>query len=216
MELDDLKSTWAAHGATLERTLSITERLLHEAMTAKARHAVRPYVAWRMLELALGMVAIVIVGGVLAAHLGELRYLIAGGSVLAYAVGMTATCGFLIVRSLGVDYRGPVTAIQRQLEQLTVVEFRATKWAVLGGVVVWLPAALIAFEAVTRVAALARVDLAWLVANLAFGAGVLAVGTWWSKRHVERSRSRIVDALAGRSLAIARGHLAELARFVRE
>ncbi|MEJ7601733.1 MAG: hypothetical protein WKG01_27785 [Kofleriaceae bacterium] len=216
MELDDLKATWAAHGATLERDLSLTKQLLHETMTTKARTALRHYLGWRAMELVLGVVAIALVAPILASHVGEPRYLIAGGSVLAYAVAMTAACGVLVMRSLRVDYRGMVTAIQRELEQLTLLEYRVTKWAVLGGVVVWLPAGLIAFEAATGVAALARVDLAWLIGNLAFGTGVLTLGMWWSRRHVERSQSRIVDALAGRSLALAKRELEALARFVRD
>ena len=111
--------------------------------------------------------------------------------------------------------------MQRDLRQLQFAEFRALEWALFGGVVVWLPALLALFEAVTGVAALGRVDLAWLVANLAFGVVVLVAGTALSRRYVEHPTAgprarRFLDAVSGRALRRAADQLAELARFERD
>jgi hypothetical protein len=138
-----------------------------------------------------------------------------------FAAGITALCGYLGVRSLTLDFGRPVAAIQREVERVTLVEYRVLKWLLLGGVVFWLPAALVLFEALTGVDALARVDFRWLVANVAFGLAVLALGHILSRRYVERPdlgpRARLfVDALSGRALRSAAGHLAELAAFERE
>lgn len=70
-------------------------------------------------------------------------------------------------------------------------------------------------------AGLGRVDLAWLVANLGFGLGVLVAGRALSRRYVERPdlapwARRLVDAGSGRGLRVAARHLAELARFERD
>jgi len=221
MELDDLKAAWAAHGAALERSVAISERLLREALLGKVRSALAPYVAWRVLEIVLGAAALVLAGSVLAAHAGEPRYLLAGGATLAVLAGVTALNARLLALSVGLDYGGPVTAIQRAVERARLAEYRATKWAVLGGVVIWLPAALLLFEAVTGVPAIGLVDPAWLVANLALGAAVLALGLALSRRYVERPglgprARRIVDALSGRSLRAATRHLADLSRFERD
>jgi hypothetical protein len=218
MDLDDLKAAWTAHGVALERSLAINERLLRETLLRKVRFALAPLVVWRALEVALGAAAVRLVVGVLAAHLGEPRYLVAAGALAVLAVALTALGAASLVGGLKLDYTGTVTAIQRDLERLQLVEYHATKWALLGGVLLWLPAALVGFEAITGVDALARVDLAWLIGNLAFGVGVVAVGQAWSRRHVERSgrgprAQRILDALSGRSLRSATSHLAELARF---
>ena len=119
------------------------------------------------------------------------------------------------------DREDVVQEIQRAVERARLAEYRATKWAVLGGVVIWLPAALLLFEAVTGVPAIGLVDPAWLVANLALGAAVLALGLALSRRYVERPglgprARRIVDALSGRSLRAATRHLADLSRFERD
>jgi hypothetical protein len=185
------------------------------------RSALAPYIAWRALEIVLGAAALLLAGSVLAEHAGEPRYLVAGGATLAILAGVTAVNVRALVLGVQLDYGGPVTAIQRAVEGARLAEYRATKWAVLGGVVIWLPAALLLLEAVTGVPALGRVDLAWLIANLAFGIAVLALGLAWSRRYVERPgrgprARRVVDALSGRSLRAAAGHLAELARFERD
>lgn len=221
MELDDWKQVWAAHGATLERSLRINERLLRDTLLRKARWALAPYVVRRAVDVALGVVAVVLVMPVLVAHRGEPRYLVAAGALAVFCVGITVLFGALLAASLKLDYGGAVTAIQRDIEGLRLAEYRALKWAVLGGVLVWLPAALVGFEVVTGIDALSRVDLAWLIGNLVFGAAVLAAGQMWSRHNVERPglgprARRIVDAVSGHSLRSAAGHLAELAAFQRD
>ncbi len=221
MQLDDLKEAWAAHGAALERSLAIDERLLREVLLRKVRFALAPYVLWRALEVALGIAALLLVMPVLAAHVAEPRYLVAAGALAVFTVGVTALSAHLLVNGLRLDYGGPVTAIQRDVERIKLVEYRVLKWSLLGGVVLWLPAALVLFEAVTGVEVLARVDLLWLVANLTFGLFVLALGQVLSRKYVERSdlspwARRLVDVVSGRSLRSVAGHLAELSRFERQ
>src|SRR5262249_54097422 len=147
MELDDLKQAWAAHGAALERSLAINERLLRETMVRKARFALAPYVVWRALEVALGIVAVGLVMRVLAAQVDEPRYLAVAGPLAVFAVAMTALSGRLLVGGVGLDYDGAIVEIQREVERLRIGEYHATKWGLLGGVLLWLPAALVLFEA---------------------------------------------------------------------
>jgi hypothetical protein len=214
VELDELKKLWLAHGATMERSLAIGERLLRETMLGKTRRALAPYILWRALEVVLGMVMLWLMAPVIAAHVTEPRYVLVAGLALVFVAGMTAVSGLLLARAASIDYRATVTALQRDLEHLKLVEVRTTKWAVLGGIVVWLPAALVVFEAVTGVAVLAHVELAWLLANLALGATVGIAGMAWANRR--QGSLYIADVLSGRSIQRAEQHLAELAQFVRE
>ena len=221
MELDDMKAAWAAHGAALERSLRINERLLREVMVRKARFALLPYVVGRALEVVLGGAALVLVVRVLAAHLGEARYVVVAGALALLIAAITALCAYLLVGALTLDHGGAVTAMQRHVERLKLVEYHAFKWVLLGGVLMWLPALLVLLEVLSGFDALARVNLRWLVSNLAFGAAVLVVGQLWSRHNVERPgrgprAQRIVDALSGRGLRTAAAHLAELASFERD
>ena len=217
MDLDDFKQAWTAHGIALERSLAINERLLRETLLGKTRRALAPFAVARAIELAIGIVVSLAVIAVIARHPTELRYLLVGVPLAVFSIAITASCGVLLARIAKLDYSGAVTALQRELEEVNVVEYHATKWAVLGGTLLWLPALLVVFEAVTGVPALGRVDLRYLLANLAFGAGVLGLGLWLSRRYVERAgASRIAGALSGRSLRTARAHLIDLAQFQRD
>ncbi len=221
MQLDELKEAWAAHGTMLERSLAINERLLRDVMLRRVRFTLAPYVLWRALEVALGIAVLLAVLPVLAAHVTEPRYVVVAGALAVFTAGITGLCAYLLVNGLQLDYGGPVTAIQRDVERIRLAEYRAFKWALLGGVVIWLPALLVLLEALTGVDVLARVELPYLVANLCFGLVILGVGQVLSKKYVERSdlgpwARRLVDAVSGRALRVAAGHLAELSRFERE
>jgi hypothetical protein len=216
-----LKSAWVGHGAMLERSLAIDERILRELLLGKVRRALIPHALVRALEVALGVVVLAAAAPVLAAHGGEPRYVLVGGALYLFAVGMTAFSAWLFVHGRRMDYGGAVTALRRDFERLRIVEYRAFKWAFLGGVLFWLPALLVRFEAATGVDGLARIDGAYLAANLVLGAAVLAAGLILSRRYVERAdlgpfARRFVDALSPRGLRIATAHLDELARFQRE
>jgi hypothetical protein len=205
MELDDFKQAWK----TLEKSLAINERLLRETMLGKARRALAPFVIARAIESVLGVIVTALVMRVLVAHASELRYVYVVGPVAVFAIAMTASCIYLLARSANVDYRGPVAQLQRDVTRLAVTEFHATKWAILGGTLLWLPILLTLFEAVTGVAAIARVDLGYLWANLGVGVVVLVVGHALANRF----QGRIADVIGGRSLRRARQYLNDLAEF---
>jgi hypothetical protein len=218
MQLDDLKAAWTAHGNALERSLAIDERLLRELLLRKIRFALAPYVCWRVFEIACGLLGLALCVQVFVQHVTEPRYVLVAGALVVHTVGCVALSAYLLVRSLQLDYDGPVTAIQRAVERLKRVEYGALKWTLLGGVLLWLPALLVLFEALTGIAALARIEPATLAANLAFGIVVLVVGQALSKRYVERPdlspwARRLVDAASGHSLRKVTKHLAELSSF---
>ena len=221
MQLDDLKEEWTAHGAVLERSLRINERLLREVMERKIRFALAPYVLGRAFEVAVGLVVAVPLGSVLAAHIDDARYVLVAGVLAVFVIAITAMSAYLLVNAVKLDYGGPVTGIQREIERIKMVEYRAFKWALLGGIVIWLPAILVLFEAVFGVDALARADPLYVGANLVFGVVVLAFGLALSKKYVERPdlrpwARRLVDSVSGRQLQSVTKFLAELSSFERE
>lgn len=204
MELDDFKAAWK----TLEKSLAINERLLRETMLGKTRRALAPFVIARAVESVLGVIVVALVMRVLVAS-ADLRHVLVAAPVAVFAIAMTTSSIYLFARSAGVDYGGPVAQIQRDVARLALTEFRATKWALLGGTLLWLPILLVVFEGLTGIDAIARVDLGYLAANLGFGAVVLVVG----HRLANRFQGRIADVLAGRSLRRTRQYLNDLARF---
>jgi hypothetical protein len=221
MKLDDMKGPWAEYGAMLERSVAINERLLRETILTKVRGGIAWYTAWRVVEIVIGIAMMMAVVSVLGRHLAEPRYLIAVGALAVYTAGITGMSVYLLVSVRRLDYGQSVTAIQRQLEGIRLAEYRAIKWAILGGVVVWLPAPLVLFETLTGIDVLGHVHLPWLAANLVFGVVLLAVGQMLSAKYVERAGAapwarRLMEALSGSGLRSAASHLAEITKFERE
>ena len=221
MELDDMKQSWAAHGRQLQRGVAVDEPRLKAMLRRKVRRGMSFYVLGIAIEVAFGIALLYLALSTLAAHASEPRYLLAVGALAVFTAGVTGLSTYLLLKVLALDHDAPVTVRQLAVERMKRLAFRAFKWALLGGVVVWLPCGLVLFEAVTGVDALARVDLAWLIANLAFGLVVLAAGQVLSRRYLERTdlapwARTFVDALSGHALTRSAARLEELAQFTRE
>ncbi|MEZ4364495.1 MAG: hypothetical protein R3B48_30240 [Kofleriaceae bacterium] len=221
MNDDDFQRLWAAHGARLEHSVSVNEHLLRGALLREARGALTPYFGWRALELVLGAGLLFAIGPVVARHLGEPRYALLGSAAILYVALLIALTGYLLGRGASLRYERPVTELRHELDRLALVEYHGFKWALLGGVVTWLPIVLLALEALSGVDLLARVDGAWLLGNVAVGAALLGLGQLAARRLIERPTdparaSRLLDALSGRGLRQARARVAELAEFARE
>lgn len=220
MQIDDLKQLWTAHGENLERSLAINERLLREALLHKVRSAFIPFQVWRTLEVVIGIATIVASLSVLADHVNDPLYVFVVGGLAVPIAWVTGLCAYRLLKSCGVDYGASITTLQRNIEQFRLADYRAFKWALLLGIVAWLPVALILFEALTGFDALARVGLAWLSANVIFGLICLGVGHAFSRRYLERADLRpwartLLEALSDRAVQSATEHLTELASFER-
>lgn len=221
MDLDDLKAEWAEHRALFQRSVALDERIMQEIVLGKVRSSLRPYAIARGFEIVVGAIVFILAAAVTVAHLAEPKYLAVAGTFAVFVACMTARCVQGLVASRELDEAGPVTAIQHHIERMKLAELHTFKWALLGGVVFWLPALLVILEAVTGFDAIARIDLGYLVANMALGAVLLGAAWLWARRYVDRPdigprARRIVDAVAGRSLHVASRRLADLARFVRD
>lgn len=218
MELDELKSAWSRYGDRLERALEIDRRILEELLRKKTRRALAPYGFGLLLEVVFGAAMMYATFSTVANHGADPRYLTIGGALAFYVVAITGSSAYLFVNGQLFDDSTPVVRLRQRAERMGLVEYHAFKWALLGGIALWLPALLIAFEAITGIDALARVDAVFLVGNLIFGLVVLAIGQWLSRRYVEdpslgESARRIVDALSGHGLARATRTLRELEEF---
>lgn len=221
MQPDDWQAAWAAHGAALERSLRIDERLLRELLQRKLRGALTPYAIARGIEVICGVAVQVAVLSVVGRHPSDPLYLSIGAALALYALAMTVQCARLLAWSLRVDLGGPVASIQQEIERLQWAEYATFKWALLGGVAFWLPVPLFLVEALSGAPLLTRVDAPWLAANVLVGLALLGVGQALSRRFVERRGDdgrapRLIQALSGAGLRRARAHLDDLARFMRD
>lgn len=221
MELDDLKTLWAAHDEKLDRSLRLNERLLRETLLGRARPALSRYVRWAAAGLAVDAVLVVLLGSFMVQHVAEPLYLAAALVLLAFVVGM-AVLGVLRLELMGrIDYGGSVTEIQRTLANVARVEYRTMKWVLLSSILIWVPGLLVLVKGLFGVDLFQHVSAAWIASNLALGAAAIVVGQWLARTYVERPgvapwARRIMEHASDRKLREVTESLTELSRFERE
>lgn len=214
MDDDDLRAAWAAHDAALERNTAVNLQLLR----AGALRGIAPLLAWRIVEILAGVTTLVATAFVVTRHASEPRYVLAAACTAPVALLAIGSSVYLLVGGQRLAYERPVAMLQRELERMKLVEYHATKWVLLGGVVAWLPAVLLLLEAISGAPLLMRADVAWLIANAGFGLVSLAIGHVLAKRYVESDNPRArrwLDHLSGRTLRRIGARLDELAAFDR-
>jgi len=218
MQRDELQELWSSQIRPIERQLELNSRWIRDGRVRAARSTLSGYARRRVAELALGLLVAWAATSVWIAHAGEPRYEWIAGLLVAFAAGSNAFTVRLLVASQRLAYDGPVLAMQHALARLQALEFRALQWNLLGGVLVWLPAALVLFESVTSVPLLARVELPWLCGNLLFGVAAILVGRaaakrWSSREDLAPWERRLADALGDETLREVALRLDELATF---
>lgn len=220
MELDDLREAWTEQFAGLEHRLDALEGQLARGGRRRARRALLPGLGWHVVEVVAAIALLAALVPPLFAHRGEWRYVVCGGAVVVVLLGFGGASLGALVRAARIDFARPVVAIQRDVARLHRAEFVALGWGLAGGIVVWLPLALLLFEAASGIAVLAHVDGAWLFANPGCGLVLLGVAIGAARRmRADPGRrpwlDRVAAALSGRGLRRARELLDEVGQFER-
>ncbi|HEX4964336.1 MAG TPA: hypothetical protein VF173_26190 [Thermoanaerobaculia bacterium] len=221
MNLEDLKQRWEDQDRKLDATLKLNRQLLQMATLGKAETALRRLAFLLGIELLLDLPIALWLGSFIVDHRHEIRFLLPAVVLHLFVIGLIVT----IVRQLAaigsLDYGAPVLEIQRRLESLRIERLRATKWTLLLSPLLWTPLVIVAFESLLGVDVYARFDMSWLLGNLLFGAALIPLAVWISRRYAARMErspfvQRLMRDLAGYNLNAAAGFVDRLARFAEE
>lgn len=218
MELDDLKELWTANNRKLEASMRLNTQLLQQMNLGKTEGSLRRLSLGLWFELALNLLAVVLLGSFAAEHLREPRFFIPALTLGGYALALLVARIRELTGLASVDYTEPVVAIQKQLEGLRLRRIRATIWTLLFAPLMWVPLLVVALRGLFGVDVYAAAAPSWFIANLLFGLAVIPVGILLARRYghlFERSSAArsLADAIAGRSLAAALDHLDTIRRF---
>ena len=221
MELQDLKDRWNDYDRKLEASLRMNTRVLRELGLGRVDSSLRRLTRVIVFELLMGVLTAVLLGGFIASHLGEMRFLAPAVALDLFAIYFIGWSIRQWVALAGLDYGESVVEIQRKLELLRIDRIRMTKWVFLLSPLLWTPLLIVSLEGFLGLDAYAILDAGWLAANLLFGLAVVALALWISRRYADRLQGsplarRLADALADRSLDDAAGFLGALASFERE
>jgi hypothetical protein len=217
-DLDEMKEVWTAHNDKLDQSIRLNRELLNSATLSKARSATERMMWALALEAGMWFVIIVSLGSFISDHIAVVRLWLSATALDVFAIAMMAATIRQIVALRRIDYSGPVTAIQKQLEMLRILRIRITQRAVLGGTVVWAPFVIVGARAFLG---LNIVNAPWLWANVAFGLCLIPFALWLSKAFGERMGrfpfiQRVMNDLTGRNLNAATELISKLSGFETE
>jgi hypothetical protein len=204
MELDELRTKWAEYDRKLDVSIRLNRQLLRETYTRRARFAL-----WRLAAMlaagALFMLAIIVsLGRFIALNWGTPKLTVPAIVLDIAAIASLVALNAQIGLALNIDYSQPIAVIQRRLETLRSFRIRYVQVILLTSALLWMP--------IFIVLTMGIFPMSWILANVAFGLVVLAVGVWL----VRRFGSRFLPDLAGYNLKAAAGFLATLAQFEKD
>jgi hypothetical protein len=204
MELDELKEKWAEHDRKLDQSIRLNRQLMRETYTRRAKLAL-----WRLAAmLALGSIAmlavIISLGAFCAKYWSMPRFTIPAIVLDVAAIAALAALNAQIGMALKIDYNQPIAAIQKRLETLRMFRIRYIQTILVTSALLWAPMFIVAMKGFFGADVYRLFGTAWIVANVAFGFVVLALGIWLSKKYRPG---------AGFNLDAASGFLATLAEF---
>jgi hypothetical protein len=224
MDLDRMRSEWAARDAKLQESLRVNTWLLGETWLDKHQVKLRRADPAFYFELAVSVAVLALLGIFIANHVHQMRFLIPALALDAWTLVMLVV-GIRDRAALAdLDYGMPLVAVQSQLEKIRMARMRHFKWAFLTGQIVWwIPLVIVLFRGLLGVDLYAVSDFMprFMAYNVAGGLAFIPLAMWLSKRYgaiLQRlpGLKRIADSIAGRDVADARQYLEKLQRFEKE
>jgi hypothetical protein len=125
MELDELKQTWSEHARKLDRILSLNLQGLKTAQLDKTRSALGRFKAFRLREMVVGILLLLLLGSYMADRISVPTLAIPAFIVFASVLlPVIANIRQLILLDR-ISYADPVTTIQRKLEEIKLHYLRS-------------------------------------------------------------------------------------------
>ncbi len=221
MNIDDLKTQWAAQDRVLETSFTIRVNADRLKKIGLAKSAFRRLSGYVIFNQAVNILAIILNGIFIGNHFQEPRFLVPAILLDLGLIGMIVANAFHWEALSKVDYHGPVKAIQETVERLKVLRVRITQCVVLLSPLFWLPLLVVGLKGLLGIDAF-RVFEPWFwVANGLFGLLWIPLALLVAKRFGHRFSNsafgrQFIEEIGGSSLMTAKRHLDELSRLERE
>jgi hypothetical protein len=211
MELDELRTKWAEHDRKLDVSIRLNRQLLRETYTRRARFAL-----WRLAAMLAGgsffMLAVIVsLGRFIATNWATPRFVWPAVVLDLMVIAVLWALIAQISLALTINYDQPVAVIQKRLEMLRKFRIRYIQAIFLTVALAWAPIFIIVTKAFSF-------DTTWIVANVAIGFAILAIGYWLARHFGPRFTSttfgrRFLRDLAGYNLNAASRFLSTLEEF---
>jgi hypothetical protein len=216
MELDDLKATWQRMDQRLARQAALNFDTAASLQADRARRQLWPVVVGQVLQLLVFVPLIGVFAPFWFAHRSELLPLVSGLLMHAWCLAIVVSSVMQLYLVAQVNNAGPVLAIQRNIERLSLWRVRVSPWLGMAFWLLWIPF----IEVLVRSATGRDVGhnlLEWGVPFSLFGLLLSLAFRHWLRQPARRHHGEAIDrSHAGRSVLRAQSFLDEIARFERE
>ena len=218
MNLDELKSEWAARDQKLEQALALKGARLRASLLEAPPGKAGGIGLAGLAELAAWLVALGWIGAFLGNHAGEPRFFVPALLLEIWSVATMAITLAQRQRLRELDYGQPLLVLQKRLEALRMERMRTFKWGFLSGQLVWTgPFLVLLFKGVFGVDLYAAAP-AFVPACVAFSLAMIPAALALAPRLARQSQGpgglrKVADSLAGSDMRDAQDFLARLARF---
>jgi serine/threonine-protein kinase len=217
MEMETLKAQWAAYDQKLEAGLQMNRALLREAVLNKSRSALQRLTRGVVIELFIDLAILILLGQFIAGHVGKLEFLLPALVLHVFVIVQVGFDGYQWAMLASLDFSAPIPDVQKKIARLKVQRIQVTKWSLWLAPLLWVPMLMVALKGLFGIDAYAVLSARWLVVNVLFGAAVIPLMIWLSRRYAGRmSRSsrfqRLMDDFAGHDLKRATVFLDEVSR----
>jgi len=227
MNLDDLKNRWMEQERKVDRITQLNLAAVRELRLSSTKSSLH-WMTWGVgLNLAVVSCAVIWLGDFIAGHIGEPHFLVAALLIDACAIAWIGSTVRQLLVIRGLDYSGPVVAVQKELEKLRIARIRSAKWTFIAGCMLWAPFLIVllrgtigldAYSLPALIGSRNEHFLAWILMNILLGIGLALLVMWGSRRYVHCFEDspflkRLMDDLAGRSLTRALRSLESIDQF---
>jgi len=214
---DDLRTEWQK----LDQRLDTMEDLLRVGVASarsvrldRTRSQLRKAGLVLWYELAMGLLAVLLVGS----YLGDLptnpRFLLPAVLLHLMAIGVLGSAAYQLVRVATVDFARPIVETQRDLASLRVVRARVHRGILFAAPLLWALLVVVVPHALVGLDVYRAFGAAWVGGNLAVGVVFLAMCLWLARLFPDSSLLHwLSDDLTGKRLAEASASLGEIEEF---
>lgn len=218
MELDEMKHAWQTLNHRLEQQHALSVQLFRDDRLDRAHRHLRPLRWGQYLQIAAGVVVMVLFAPFWVEHLDDAHLMADGLMLHAYGLMMILTAARNLELQSRLDYAAPVLEIQRRLAALRYWRLREGLIYGVTGCFIWIPLVLVTFESLGADLWVHAPAVVWgFIASGAACLGLLYGILLWSRRPGwERLSKALEDSSIGRSVRSTQAMLDEVARFERE
>jgi hypothetical protein len=221
MDLDQFKTTWNNYDEKLNASLQLNRKLLREITVNKVDAALRRHSRNVIIELVFDFVLLLWLGSFIGEHLDTWQFALPALVLHIFVILLASPAISQLVLLYSINYAAPILTIQKQVEQLRVLQIRLEKWPLLLAPFLWVPIVIVGAKGLFAINMYTFWEPIQIVVNVLFGLAFIPV-MWLVARYLSQYLpdwawlQRFRDDLLGRNLVAATGFLQEIKRFERE